>query len=113
MKKFAFYLLVLLLAATFTAEAAPAGGTLKKAGIIQEINLSDMLIRVDGELYAMDEHLTDSLYAMQRKGRQYSPGQTIIIEYRWLSGEHISDYYNKMVIGIEPAVKKDKKEGMK
>lgn len=108
MKKFGFYLLVLLLTVAFTAEAAPAGGTLKKAGIIQEINLSDMLMRVDGELYALDEHLTDSLYALQRKGKQYSPGQAIIIEYRWLSGELISDYYNKIIVGIKPAVKKDK-----
>jgi len=113
MKKFGLYLLVLLLTVAFTAEAAPAGGTLKKAGIIQEINLSDMLIRVDGELYAMDAHLTESLYEMQRKGKHFNPGQAVIIEYRWLSGELISDYYNKMVIGIEPAVKKDKKEGMK
>jgi hypothetical protein len=108
MKKFALYLLVLLLAATFTAEAAPASGALKKAGIIQEINLSDMLIIVDGELYAMDAHLTESLYEKQRKGKRFDPGQAVIIEYKWLNGQVINDS-NKMVVDIKPAVKKDKK----
>lgn len=112
MKKFTFYLLVLLLTATFTVEAAPAGGTLKKAGIIQEINLSDMLIIVDGKLYAMDAHLTESLYEMQRKGKHFSPGQAVIIEYQWLNGQMMNDS-DTMVVGIKPAVKKDKKEGMK
>lgn len=112
MKKITLYLSLLLLMVAFSAEAAPAGSALKKAGIIQEINLSDMLIIVDGELYALDAHLTESLYEKQRKGKRFDPGQTVIIEYQWLNGQVINDS-NKIVVDIKPAVKKDKKEGMK